>query len=52
MQAKIISLHDYKDKKIPTQEEIKNNEAKITAALERISNNLRILEKYGIKKNN
>lgn len=36
MQAKIISLQDYKDKKIPTREEIKNNEAKINESLEKI----------------
>lgn len=50
MQAKIISLQDYKDKKIPTQEEIKNNEDKIKAAFDRIANNLKVLEKYGLVK--
>jgi len=50
MQAKIISLQDYKDKKIPTREEIKNNEDKIKAAFDRIANNLKVLEKYGLVK--
>lgn len=50
MQAKIISLQDYKDKKIPTREEIKNHEDKIKAAFDRIANNLKVLEKYGLVK--
>jgi hypothetical protein len=50
--AKIIQFSDYVGRKIPTREELKNNEDKIKAALDRIANNLKVLEKYGIKKNN
>lgn len=52
MQAKIIQFSDYVGKRVLTREEIKNHEDKIKAALDRIANNLKVLEKYGIKKNN
>jgi hypothetical protein len=48
MQAKIIQFSDY----VGRGKELKNNEDKIKAALDRIANNLKVLEKYGIKKNN
>lgn len=50
--AKIIQFDQYRDRKIMTREELKNHEDKIKAAFDRIANNLKILEKYGIKKNN
>lgn len=50
MQAKIIQFSDYAGKRVLTREEIKNHEDKIKAAFDRIANNLKILEKYGLVK--
>jgi len=50
MQAKIIQFSDYTGKRVPTREEIKNHEDKIKAAFDRIANNLKVLEKYGLTK--
>jgi len=50
MQAKIIQLSDYTGKRVPTREEITNNEKKIQEALDRLAYNMKLLEKYGLKK--
>lgn len=48
--AKIIPIEKYLDIRRATREEITNNEKKIQEALDRLANNLKVLEKYGIKK--
>lgn len=50
MQAKIIQFSDYAGRRVLTQEEIKNHEDKIKAALDRLDNNLKVLRKYGLEK--
>jgi hypothetical protein len=49
-EAKIIPIENYLGKRLLTREEIKNHEDKIKAALDRIANNLKVLEKYGLTK--
>lgn len=48
--AKIIQFDQFVGTKMPTRQEIANNEKKIQEALDRLANNLKVLEKYGIKK--
>jgi hypothetical protein len=49
-EAKIIPIENYLGKRVPTREEITNNEKKIQEALDRLANNLKVLEKYGLTK--
>ena len=49
-EAKIIPIENYLNRRLLTREEITNNEKKIQEALDRLANNLKVLEKYGIKK--
>jgi hypothetical protein len=48
--AKIIPIENYLGKRVLTQEEIKNHEDKIKAAFDRLAYNMKLLEKYGLKK--
>jgi len=50
-EAKIIPIEKYLGIRRATREEIANNEKKIQEALDRLANNLKVLEKYGLTKN-
>lgn len=48
--AKIIQFSEFVGTRMATRQEIANNEKKIQEALDRLANNLKVLEKYGLKK--